>query len=119
MHSALFVCDAIFSHVIRVERYSYVRKPERSCMYNTLMESEERRERLRCRNQRDKGHRAAESAHQREALLARWRVRDRSYHALWSAAQWERVLGHRRGRLASETPDQRTSRLELGRALAQ
>ena len=31
-----------------------------------------------------------------------------------SAAQRERVLGHRRGRLASETPDQRTSRLELG-----
>ena len=49
----------------------------------------------------------------------RRRVRDRAHRASRSAAQRERVLGFRRGRLASETPDQRTSRLELGRALAQ
>ena len=55
---------------------------------------------------------AAESAQQREARLARRRVRDRAHCALRSAAQRERVLDHRRGRLASETPDQRTSRLE-------
>ena len=50
--------------------------------------------------------RSAESAQQRKTWLARQRVRDRAYRALWSAAQRERVLGYRRGRLASETPDQ-------------
>ena len=78
-----------------------------------------RRERLRPRNQRDRDRRAAESAQQREArrLVTRRRVRDHRVHrASRSAAQRERVLGHRKGRLASETPDQRTSRLELGRA---
>ena len=30
---------------------------------------------------------------------------DRAHRALLSAAQRERVLGHRRGRLGSETPD--------------
>ena len=44
-------------------------------MYDSLMESEERRrERLRRRNQRDGDCRAAESAQQREARLARQRV---------------------------------------------
>ena len=80
------------------------------------MESEERRERLRRINQRNRDRRAAESTQQREARLARRRVRDRAHRASWSAAQRERVLDHRRGRLASETPDQRTSGLELGRA---
>ena len=46
-------------------------------MYDSLMESEERRERLRRRNQRDRDRRAAESAQQREARLTRQRVRDR------------------------------------------
>ena len=77
------------------------------------MESEEtRRERLRRRNQRNSDRRAAESAQQREARLASRRVRDRVHRASWSAAQRERVLDHRRGRLASETPDRRTARLE-------
>ena len=58
-------------------------------MYDSLMESEER---LRHRNQRDRDRRTAESAQQR------------------------RVLGYRRGRLASETPDKSMSHLELGRA---
>jgi len=86
-------------------------------MYDLLMESEERRrERLRHRNQCDRDRHAAESAQQREVQLVRWRVRDRAHCASRSAAQRERVLGHRRGRLASETLDQRTSHLELGRA---
>ena len=84
--------------------------------HDSLMESEERRGRLRRRNQRDRDCRAAESAQQREARLTKRRVRDRAHHASRSAAQRERVLGHRRGRLASQTSDQRTCRLELGRA---
>ena len=60
-------------------------------MYNSLMESEERRERLRCRNH-DRDRRAAESAQQREARLARRRVRDRAHRASWSAAQWESLV---------------------------
>ena len=56
---------------------------------------------------------------QREAWLTRRRVRYRALRVSRSAAQRERVLGYRRGGLASETPDQRVSRLELGRALAQ
>ena len=110
MHSVLFVCDAIFPHVIHVKRYSYVWKPERSWMYDSLMESEERWERLRHRNQRKSDRH--ESTQQREAWLARRRVRDRAPHALWSAAQQERVLIHRRGWLTSETPDQRMTCLE-------
>ena len=86
-------------------------------MFDSLIESEERRrEMLRCRNQRGRDRRAAESAQQKEARLTRRRVRDRAHRASRSAAQWEIVLGHRRGRLASQTPDQRMSRLELGRA---
>ena len=75
-----------------------------------------KKERLRRKNQCDKDRCTAESAQQREVhgLIARWRVRDRSHRASRSAAQRERVLGYRSGRLASETPDQRTSRLELG-----
>ena len=38
-------------------------------MYDSFMESEERRERLRRRNQRDRERHAAESAQQREAWL--------------------------------------------------
>ena len=54
---------------------------------------------------------------ERHGLVTRRRVRDHRVHlASRSVAQRERVLGHRKGRLASETPDQRTSRLELGRA---
>ena len=84
-----------------------------SCMYDSLMEPEEtRRERLRRRIQRDRDRRAAESPQQREAQLARRRVRDTAHCALRYAAQWERVLSYRRRRLASETPDQRTSRLQ-------
>ena len=76
-----------------------------------------KKERLRRRNQRDRDRHTAESAQQREAQLTRRRrVRDRAHCASQSAAQRERVLGYRRGRLASETPDQRMSRLELGRA---
>ena len=60
-----------------------------SCMYVLLMESEERRERLRRRNQRDRDRRAAESAHQREARLARRRVRDRALsREYWSWKFW-------------------------------
>ena len=84
-------------------------------MYDSLMESEERRERLRHRNQLDRDRHAAESAQQREARLTRQlRVRNKAHRASWSTAQGERVLGHRRGRLALETPDQRKSRLEYG-----
>ena len=83
------------------------------------MESEEKRERLRRRNKLNRDHHAAESAQQREAQLARRRVRDRTHRASRSATQRERVFGHRRGQLASKTPDQRTSHLELGRALVQ
>jgi len=36
--ACVFVRDAIF--LIHVERYSYVWKPERSCMYDSLVESE-------------------------------------------------------------------------------
>ena len=50
-------------------------------MYDSLMESEERSERLRRRNQRDRDRRAAEIAQQREARLARRRVRDRTHRA--------------------------------------
>ena len=44
---------------------------ERSCMYDSLMGYEERRERLRRRNQRDRDRRAAESVQQEEARLTR------------------------------------------------
>ena len=47
----------------------------------------------------------------KEGTVSERRVRDRPHHTLRSAAQWERVLGYRIGRLATETPDQRTSRL--------
>ena len=56
-------------------------------MYYSLMESKERREKVRRRNQRDRDRRGAESAQQREAWLARRRVRDRAHRASWSAAQ--------------------------------
>ena len=46
------------------------------------------------------------------AAFERRRVRDRAHRASRSAAQRERVLDYRRGLLASETPDQRTSRLQ-------
>ena len=46
---------------------------------------ERRRERLRCRNQRNRACHAAESAQQREAWLTRRRVRDRANHASQSA----------------------------------
>ena len=53
-----------------------------SCIYDSLMESEERRrERLRRRNQHDRVRRAAESAQQRKAWLTRRRVRDRTHRA--------------------------------------
>ena len=53
-----------------------------------------RRERLRPRNQRDRDRRAAE----RHGLMTRRRVRDHRVHrASRSAAQRERVLGHRKG----------------------
>ena len=68
---------------------------------------------IRRRKQRDRDCRTAESAQQREARLTRQRVRDRAHRALRSA-QRERVLDHSGGLLASETSDQRTSRLELG-----
>jgi len=75
-------------------------------MYNSLMESEERRrERPRHRNC-DRDGCTAESAQQREARLARWRVRDRAHRASRSAARISgRVLAYERGRLASETPE--------------
>ena len=58
------------------------------------MESEERRrERPGCRNQRNRDHHTAESAQQREARLARWRVRDRTHCTSRSVE-----------RLACETP---------------
>ena len=51
-------------------------------MYDSLMESEERkREKLRRRNQRDRDRRTAESAQQREVRLTRRRVRDRAHRA--------------------------------------
>ena len=87
MHSALFVRDVlIFPHVIRKVLRLRARK---SCMYDLLMESEERRERLRRKNQRDRDRRAAESAQQREVRLTRQRVRNRARRASWSAAQRE------------------------------
>ena len=65
-------------------------------MYDSLMESEERRERLRRRNQRDRDRRAAESAQQREARLTRQRVRDRIEHiVLRGLLPSGRVLVHR------------------------
>ena len=142
----LFVRDAIFPHVIHVERSiatctsryslaSYVWKPERSCMYDSLMESEKkRRERLKRRNQRDRDRHAAESAQQRQAQLARRRVRDRAHCVLRSAAHRERVFGlqewaisvqtrervfsskwalrNMQMRLTHETTDHREARLE-------
>ena len=85
-------------------------------MYDSLMESKERRrERVRRRNQCDRDCCAAESAQQREAWLTRQRVRDRAHRASRSAAQRE-SFGLQERRLASETPDQRTNRLKLGQA---
>ena len=82
-------------------------------MYDSLMEFEKRkRERLRWRNQRDRDRHAAESAQQREAWSVRRRVRNRAHRALRPTAHLERVLGYRRGRLASETPDPRKSHLQ-------
>ena len=67
-----------------------------------------KKERLRRKNQCDKDRCTAESAQQREAWFNS-EMESKGYRA-----QQERVLGYRSGRLASETPDQRTSRLELG-----
>ena len=54
-------------------------------MFDSLIESEERRrERLRRRNQCDRDRHAAESAQQKEAQLTRRRVRDRAHRASWS-----------------------------------
>ena len=39
-------------------------------MYDSLMESEERRERLRRRNQRDRDHRTAESAQKKGGMVS-------------------------------------------------
>ena len=52
-------------------------------MYDSLMESKDRRERLRRRNQRDRDRHTAESAQQREARLneTAGRVRDRAHRA--------------------------------------
>ena len=51
-------------------------------MYDSFMESKERRrERLRRRNQRDRDRCAAESAQQREVWLTRRRVRDGVHRA--------------------------------------
>ena len=63
-------------------------------------------------NARNRDRRAAEGTQKREARLARERVRDGAHRALRSAAQQERVLGYRRGRLVSEATDQRTSRFQ-------
>ena len=79
------------------------------------MESKETRRR---RNQRDRDRCAAESAQEREARLARRRVRDRAHHASRSAAQQEKVLDHRRGRLASETPDRKTTSVMKNESIA-
>ena len=68
-----------------------------------------KKERLKRTNQHN-WDRCAESAQQREAWLVRRRVRDRPHRASQSAAQRERILGYRRGQLASQTPDQRTSK---------
>ena len=60
------------------------------------MESEKRRERLGRRNQRDRDHRTAESAQQREAQLTRQRVRDRIEPiVLRGLLPSGRVLGHK------------------------
>ena len=85
-------------------------------MYDSLMESEERKERLRHRNQLDRDRHAAETAQQREARLTRRRVLRIKLIVLRGLPPRGRVLGHRRGRLALETPDQRKSRLEYGRS---
>ena len=58
-------------------------------MYDSLMESKERRERVRRRNQCDRDCCTAESAQQRKARLTRRRVRDRAHRASRSAAQRE------------------------------
>ena len=59
-------------------------------MYDSLMESKERRRvRLRRRNQCNRDRRAAESAQQREAHLTTWRVRDRAHRVSQSAARQE------------------------------
>ena len=59
-------------------------------MYDSLMESKERRrERIRRRKQCDRDRCAAESAQQRETLLTRRRVRDRAHRASRFAAQRE------------------------------
>ena len=97
MHSVVFVHDAIFPRYTCRKIYiaklgmSESQKEVVDSMYDSLIESEERR--LRHRNQRDRDRRAAESAQQRETRLARWRVRDRAHRASRSAE-----------RLACETP---------------
>ena len=76
---------------LHVERYAKLptfESQKRSCMNDSPMESEERRKKLRRRNQRDRDRRAAESAHQKETRLARRRVGDRAHRASRSAAQW-------------------------------
>ena len=46
-----------------------------------------------------------ESAEEREARLARWRVRDRALRSAQSTAQREEALQHRRERLTCETSE--------------
>ena len=55
---------------------------------------------------------ALESAEQREARSAKWRVRDRTRCAALSTVQCERALQQRRERFTNETPENREARLE-------
>ena len=67
-----YLCVMQYFHVIHVETYSYVWKPERSCTtICTTYGIRRKRERLRQRNKHDRDHRAAESAQQRESWLVR------------------------------------------------
>ena len=82
-------------------------------MYDSLMESEERKERLRYRNQLDRDRHAAETAQQREARLTRRRVlRNKAHRATRSTAQGESFGSQERAiSVRDSRPEKESSRV--------
>ena len=70
------------------------------------MDSQQKREaRLSRRRERERRLCALATAEQKEAQLAKWRLRDRAWRTLQSTIQHERTVQQRRERLIHETPE--------------
>ena len=71
-----------------------------------------RERRLQRRRERERAHRASETAEQREERLSRRRIRDRARRAAQSVEQRQTLLQLRRERLNDESGEERDVRLE-------